>query len=331
MKILFINSLGTDYVQDLTYFGLVRTLGFGRVVDFPWNKKYHVPYKKYPQNLGYTGLLGGVRPPLRVRDFRSFDLVIVASSKVDAFQKYLEIVNLLAANTKVVFLDGGDQPTIGGDLAVYGEPGLFLAALARRPFDFIFKREFLVNGNYGSRVFPFPMCFGRPQKTGFEKDFKYDVTFWAVESDDIRSKVFELLQNQFDCSENGSVGKQRFSKYKRRGGFYLQELKRSKVALNFRGGGWDTLRYWEIPASGGPLMISQELGILIPSNYRHGVEVVFCNSDLSDLIDLASFYLRNESLRAKMVSNALKWTAEHHTPKKRVEYFFKCIGVNSIR
>jgi hypothetical protein len=53
MKILFINSSSADYVQDLTYSGLVKHLGVENVIDFHWNKKFHVPYKKYPKNLGY--------------------------------------------------------------------------------------------------------------------------------------------------------------------------------------------------------------------------------------------------------------------------------------
>lgn len=44
MKVLFINSRSADYVQDLTYSGLVKLLGLKNVVDYRWNQKYHVPY-----------------------------------------------------------------------------------------------------------------------------------------------------------------------------------------------------------------------------------------------------------------------------------------------
>lgn len=53
MKILYINTPSFDYVQDLTYSGLVKEFGLSNVIDYKWNKKFHIPYKKYPKNNGY--------------------------------------------------------------------------------------------------------------------------------------------------------------------------------------------------------------------------------------------------------------------------------------
>ena len=61
----------------------------------------------------------------------------------------------------------------------------------------------------------------------------------------------ELIQDRFDCRANGTTRNQVFKKYKRKGDFYLEELKRARITLNFRGVGWDTLRYWEVPALSG--------------------------------------------------------------------------------
>jgi hypothetical protein len=325
MKILYLNSLGTDYVQDLFYAGLIRKFGPRSVIDLPWNKKFHIGYKKYPKNLGYTGLSGLLPRGLSKSDLKNFDLIFIASSKVDTFAKYLEIVDFLRADAKVVFIDGGDQPIIGADLDVYGKPHLFHAACSKRQIDYVFKREFLEGVDYPKNVFPMPMCFDPAKNVLDEIPFKYDVTFWAVESDPIRTSVFDLLFGKFDCRENGSVKNQKFSKYPRKGDRYLRELKSSKISLNFRGGGWDTLRYWEIPAMGGPLMISQKPRIVIPNNYRHELDVIFCQPDLSDLIDLANYYLKHEDRRRLLVSNAIRWSVSHHTPEKRVDYLFSCL------
>ena len=48
-----------------------------------------------------------------------------------------------------------------------------------------------------------------------------------------------------------------------------------KVVLNFRGGGWDTLRYWEVPAL-GTFMISGKPGFEIPNNFVDGESIVYC-------------------------------------------------------
>ena len=54
MKVLYINTSSSDYVQDLTYSGLVKKFGKKNILDYRWNPKYHIPYKKYPKNLGYV-------------------------------------------------------------------------------------------------------------------------------------------------------------------------------------------------------------------------------------------------------------------------------------
>ena len=63
---------------------------------------------------------------------------------------------------------------------------------------------------------------------------------------------------------------------------YRALLHRSKMALSVRGGGFDTVRYWEIPASGA-LLISERPDIVIPHNFEHGVHAIFCRPDLQDL------------------------------------------------
>jgi len=324
MKILYINSLGTDYVQDLTYNGLVRTFGHRSIIDCPWNKKFHVPYRRYPKNIGFTGFHWPLFRNSRTL-LKDFDYVFLAASKVDAFKTYTELIGSVGRRAKVIFIDGGDQPNIGGDLAIYGEPALFEEAQSLRPFDVVFKREYLVGDSHERNVFPLPMSFDHSRRPLKDEEAKYDVTFWAVESDPIRSQALDLLRGHFDCEENGTVRNQKFSRYSRKGSHYLRELKRSKIALNFRGGGWDTLRYWEIPAMGTPLMITQQPGIVIPFDYRDGQEVVYCKPDLSDLIDLISYYLKNECVRTHISSNAFNWSLLHHTTQKRVGYIFDCI------
>lgn len=42
----------------------------------------------------------------------------------------------------VIFVDGGDRSGIGEDLTVYGRPELLAAAIEKRPFDLVFKRNY---------------------------------------------------------------------------------------------------------------------------------------------------------------------------------------------
>ena len=323
VKVLYINSHSADYVQDLTYYGLVKTLGLKNVIDFKWNQKYHVPYKKYPKNLGYVPY--SFIPSLINRSLKQFDMVFVGAAKVDCFETYMEIAQRIPAGIPVVFIDGGDQPKIGADLTVYGRPELYHTAVEKRPFDVVFKREMLIDTEYGQNVFPVPMCFNTDRLKNIPNEKKYDVSFWAVESDAIRIKALDMLSSRFDCAENGTVRNQKFSKYKRKGDFYLQELARCKVVLNFRGGGWDTLRYWEAPAVGS-FMISQEPQIVIPYNFEHQKHVIFCQDDLSDLLDLCEYYLRHESQRETIAAAGKQHLLQYHSHNARARYILERIA-----
>jgi len=322
MKILYINSHSADYVQDLTYSGLVKVFGLKNIIDYKWNRKYHVPYKKYPKNLGYVA--GSLLPSLTRLSVNQFDIVLVGSAKVDCFESYLEFMDRIPVNVPVVFVDGGDQPVIGRDLTIYGRPELYEEAIAKRPFDLVFKREMLVDQDYGKNVFPLPMSFNMDRAINIPKEKKYQVSFWAVESHPIRVQALDLLSGKFDCQDNGTERNQKFSRYKRKGEFYLQELARCKIVLNFRGGGWDTMRYWEVPAVGS-FMISQRPQFVIPNNFEHEKHVVFCQDDLSDLIERCEYYLKNDANREQIATNGKNHLLQHHTDVKRAEYIIKTV------
>jgi len=317
---LFINSHSADYVQDLTYSGLIKLLGVDNVIDYHWNKKYHVPYKKYPKNLGYTP--GTLLGSLMRRPLKKIDAVVIAASKVSAFESYLEIVDQIPPGVPVVFVDGGDKPGIGQDLDVYGRPELFSAAMQKRPFDIVFKREYNLEHSYDENVYPFPMSFNLDRLPVIPGSYKYDVSFWAVESWDIRTRALTLLEDHYDCRQNGTVRNQVFSKYKRKGLFYLQELSQCRIVLNFRGGGWDTMRYWEAPAVGA-FMITQKPGILIPNNFADKSEVVYCKDDLSDLIELCDYYLNNETERERIAENGRQKLITYHADEARAQFLLE--------
>jgi spore maturation protein CgeB len=316
LKVLFINSLSADYAQDLMYSGLVKVLGKKNVIDYPWNKKYHLPYKKYPKNLGYTPM--SLLSTIGRRALHDIDLVIVAASKTDCFDSYLEAIDKVPAKAPVIFLDGGDQPGIGQDLTVYKRPELYDQVINIRPFDLIFKREFLIGTEHEGNVIPMPFSFNLDRLPSLPGSKKYDVSFWAVESAQIRSDALDLLQDKFDCADNGTTRNQKFSRYKRKGAFYLQELSQCKIVLNFRGGGWDTMRYWEVPAV-STFMISQKPQIVIPNNFENHGHLVYCSNDLSDLEELCTYYLKHEDEREKIAKQGFEHLKKYHTDVARAE------------
>jgi len=310
MKILYICSTRFDYLQDLTYAGLVKVLGKENVVDYPWNPKFNLPIKSYPKNLGFKSI--SFRFPI-MNNFKEIDFVILASAKKDALETYLKILPLIK-NKPILFLDGGDFSEIGGDFYRHHCGDLYEAAIKQRPFDIILKREYIsslhsAHANIFPFHFSFPYNITLPPIT--ERLKKYDVSFWGQQNPQIRTNALNLLAGKYDCNQNGTTLDQNFKTYKRKGLFYLKEISRCKIVLNFRGLGWDTMRYWEVPATGA-FMISQEPKISIPNNFESGKHLVWCSDSLDDLIDLIDYYLARPLEREQMAINAREHLIKYH-------------------
>ncbi|MEN8170420.1 MAG: glycosyltransferase [Pseudomonadota bacterium] len=323
MRILYCNSLKSDYVQDQLFAGLTELLGSESVRSFPVNSLYYLPLKRYPRNMGlsrsFPSLLGDkFRARKGIAEFAP-DLVVIASTKRDTLEAFLSIEPQLPKGVPLVYIDGGDWPEVGGDANRMNFESLYQDVFQHRRPDLIFKRECLVDKEYPDNVIPLPMAF-RPQPGFSPLDKRYQVTLWCVESDPIRTQALELLQGRYDCIENGSVHAQQFHSYSRKGLNYLRELSASKIACNFRGVGWDTMRYWEIPGVSA-FMVSQRPGIVIPNNFIDGKHVAFCQDDLSDFTDKLDYYLKNENERETMATAAYKHLMDHHTHLHRAKYF----------
>jgi hypothetical protein len=322
MKILYLCSKNFDYLQDLTYSGLVKLLGKDKVVDYPWNPKFHIPLKPYPKNMGFSGL--SFRFP--VTDFKEFDVVVLASAKKDVLAVYESILPKII-NKPIVFIDGGDQEDIGGDFHLWGVGDEYESLIKRRPFDIIFKREY-INALHEKRtnVYPFPFSFPYDLHIPSvpETNKKYEVAFWAQQKPQVRENALRLLEGKYDCAQNGTTLNQDFSTYKRKGKFYLEELAECKIVLNFRGGGWDTMRYWEAPGVHS-FMISQQPQITIPHNFVDGEQVAWCSDSLDDLLEKIDYYLLHETEREAMAKKAYEHLVKYHLNTVRAKTLLNVI------
>ncbi|NBW34697.1 MAG: glycosyltransferase family 1 protein [Cytophagia bacterium] len=317
MKILFIASSSFDYSQDIVFSGLVKLLGSRAITHWRLNINFILPLKRYPKNMGLHGE-GWRTMSMYFPDPKKYDAIIVGSCKPDTFNTYLSLIEKIPVNVPVIFIDGGDREDVGGDFDRLGQSELFIKAQEKRMFNWIFKREYLIRKQYDANVKPLPFGFNLSRILDLPIQKKYDVAFWASRSDPIRTKVLRKIEGKFDCAQNGSTDVNLDQKFIRRGNFYLQELAACKISLNFRGAGWDTLRYWEIAAVGG-FMISQRPAIEIPNNFEHNKHVIFCEPDLSNLIELCDYYLKNEKERERMALAAKQHVHAFHTDVERAK------------
>lgn len=315
-----------DYLQDIIYGGLVKVLGAKNVHPVPFNHSYYLDLRKYPKNIGYHR--GGLFYYLKNRFFKfNYDCVIIASAKHQTFYTYSKIVDLIPDSCPVVFLDGGDWAGIGGDLDRLGYPNLYQDTIKKRPFDLIFKREMLRDVDYPSNVHPCPFAFNMDRIKSVKKIAikKYDVAFWANESHKLRTIIFSMLKGKYDCEKNGTSRERSFGAFERRGNYYFEELKRCKIVLNVRGTGWDTLRFWELPAV-GTFMLSQKPNIVIPDDFTDEENIAYFKDDFSDFYERIEYYLKNEDVREKIAFAGYKHLCNYHTDIARAKSILRTIG-----
>lgn len=335
--ILSICSRESDYLQDLTFAGLSEALGPQNVVDFPFHWQFHRRKKHlvaraetYPRNMGFLpSLISGTGG--RFKNLESvkkglsegrFSAVFLSSVKPDA----LETFEALRSHVNVpwIFLDGGDWVEIGGDfkrLGGFQAFELFSKILREKPPAAIFKRELKIGSAAVSNVFPLPFSAQTAQIPALKPDSpkEFQVAFWAVESSAARKKAFEILKGRYDCERNGTVSGQTFRKYSLRAESYFEALNRTRISLSFRGEGFDTLRFWEIPACGS-LLLSEVPDIQMPDPFVDGQTAVFCKNDLSDLTDRIDYYLARPDEAVKIAAAGQAHLLKHHTYLKRAEY-----------
>jgi hypothetical protein len=266
--------------------------------------------------MGYAGLC---LPTLA--DFSKYgdiDAVIIGACKKEALERYLKIQKLISKRTKVIFIDGGDEPELAGDLRRESAFHLLHEMMGYREPDLLFKRELLKDIEV-AEVKPLPMAFNLSALESLRMVKKqYQVAFWAVESHPIRTEALAVLETKFDCKENGTTRGQLFDKYQRKGQRYLEELAACRIVLNFRGAGWDTLRYWEAPAIGS-LLVSQKPQIVIPNDFIHGKEVIHIGVDLQEMLDVCKHYLNNAEKAEWIAKNAHARLKEFHTDIARAD------------
>lgn len=325
MNILFINAMKFDYLQDLVFGGFVSLLGPRHIHVYPANPSYMLKIRKYPRNLGYSGgvftsTIKHYLSPLR------YDAVIVGAAKPSAFEAYLKVIHRIPASCPVIFLDGGDEPDIAGDLRKKKQFELFEKVQSIRPFDAVFKREKLLESSYESNVYPCPLTFRHDllSEKRIDQKFLNDVVFWAAETHPDRTKAFALLNHRFDCNQNGSVSGKSLKSFPYSGNNYLRHLAASKIVINLRGSGWDTLRFWE-SVSLNAFLITQQPQIDIPNPFIDREHLVYCKNDLSDLIELIEAFLQQPSERKRMSDASKNHFLQHHTPLCRATSILKVI------
>lgn len=311
-RILFVTHGTSDYGQDTLFHGLCSLLGHENVVDYPWKPTLHGhefdTANSYPCVFTYPG------EPLIIDDLLAqlhagrFDLILFSDILGMAHQTEIRQIVNAAPHLPIVVYDAWDD--------CYTSLHAVLEYLYRSEVVLVFKREMLDGVDYGERTYPLP--FGYPETLSYAgspiEQRSSDAPFWAGRNEfGLRPLYVQQLERKTGCDMQT-----RFDQ-----GAYRDRLRSSMIGLSFFGVGFDTVRYWEIPAN-GVMLLAERPPIIIPHNFEDGISAVFFET-MPELESKLDYYLKHPDEAARIAKNGYAHYLKHHTTTARARYFLSTI------
>ena len=288
MRILLVANPDPDYTQDVVYHGLVQLLGARNVLEHPYTPRYHEPPRA---DVGFPMLYLDVRdegPRGELSEMLEWaDAVIIGSLHKSAYDVAREVLRL-APEKPTAYLDGADDSyihEIARHVDVYFKREVPLRRRLQTPLPLqkLFFRfggapqwqgplrevvDFAVAGD--PRIVPLPFgVIDHGQRAVREKT--YDVAFMGLPTSRERARLRRDLDALARQGVRVFAPEERLSWWD-----YLEVLGRTRVGISLRGHGFDTYRYWEIPAL-GTMLLAETPRIVIPENFEHAEEAWFAD------------------------------------------------------
>lgn len=351
MNVLYLTDAEPDYLADQIYDGLCSSLGRERVVAFPGKAVYRstgtqtsAPVQNAGQELEIEALASMLQE-------RRLDLAIVSSPRRGSLEAFHRLAAMAPLPPRVL-LDGEDDGTIRTDLADTLGAGLYFKRELKMTATVNGTRwrptRSPEQGWLEGRIHPLPFSVTADLLPPVSTDVRdIDISFVGRASHRKRVRAVNLLRRTAGIRFEGGLyldPSDRRSKlaeswlgivaakllgdprapasvqHSRLGGdHYRALLRRSKMALSIRGGGFDTVRYWEIVAT-RTLLVSEPPDIVIPHNFEHGRHAIFCRHDLRDLPTVVRRLRDDDATRQQMVEAAYRHLLEFHTSERRAAY-----------
>ncbi|MBI4558578.1 MAG: glycosyltransferase family 1 protein [Candidatus Hydrogenedentes bacterium] len=309
-RVLMITHERPNYGLDVLYDGLCRILGSENVVDFPWKPSLH-GYQPdrlahYPCLFDWPGTRFNLIELLKALRERQFDLILFGDIERhlerDAAQRIIEA----AGDTPLLLVDQQDDPLDHrAEMAEY---------LAGCPITAYFKREMLACVDYGPGLYPLPFAYPDGRVPALS-DANRKGVFWAGHRRfGLRRLYLEHLESRLECSLDVQYSQED----------YANALDGALIGLNFFGFGYDTVRYWELPAH-GCLLLAERVPIHIPYNFENGISAVFFD-DLESLESKLDHFRVHPDEARNIAQAGYDHLRRYHTGMARARQMLAFIG-----
>lgn len=301
-RILFILNQRPHFGLDVLYDGLCRVIGANRVIDFPSKETLHGAkpelLKNYPCCFDWPSHAETEESVLSDLRNGAYDLVLFGDCENSLPEGLVQRILAAKGATPLFVVDEMDEPT---DARLFLKDRFAMTKIAG-----YFKREMLACVDYGANVFPLPFACPDHLVQSELPATRHTGVFWAGHRQfGLRRLYLEHLEERFHWNL-----KEVYAPVA-----YVERLLDSRIGINIFGYGFDTVRFWELPAH-GCLLLSERLPIHIPHPFTHGKNAVFFD-DLPSLVDLLDEHMANPDKARAVARAGHKHLREYHTGSRR--------------
>ncbi|HEO71225.1 MAG TPA: glycosyltransferase family 1 protein [Candidatus Hydrogenedentes bacterium] len=290
------------YGMDVLYDGLCTVLGVDHVTEFPWKPTLHgAPASNqgnYPCLFDHPGEPVDAEALLAQLGDGCFDFVLFCDLDREIDAALARRIVAAAADVPLFIVDVQDDPVDNrADVEVY---------LQRADIKAYFKREMLACRDYGPTVFPFPFAYPDRLVADDITGPRTEPLFWAGHRlYGLRRLYLEYLEKRMNRRLDKVYPPEQ----------YLKALRKTCIGLSLFGFGYDTVRYWELPAQ-GCMLLAERLPLCVPHNFRDAESAVFFD-DLKELEEKLAYYLEHAVEAAQIAAAGHTHLKQFHTGSAR--------------
>ena len=305
-RVLFITPPHPHYGLDVLYDGLCMVLGEDNVVDVPRKPTLHgamrPAYAHYPCTFNRPAHRLTLRETVEALQAGRFDVVLFADLGRTIAQDVVRLLIVAAGDVPVFILDAQDE------CVDHGHGVMEYLGLPRVAG--YFKREMLRTVDYGPEAFPFPFAYPDDRIPAYASTPRPNDVFWAGRSDyGLRRLYLERIEAMLGRKLEGDFPQEE----------YVKRIELARIGISFFGKGFDTVRYWELPAH-GCMLFAETPPIRIPYNFRDGETAVFFD-DAAVMTDKLAHYLSHPEEVETIARAGYEHLKRYHTGSARARQF----------
>ncbi len=301
MRILYLMHPNSDYGADMIYDGLCRLLGPEQVTEYPYKATLHggdpALAAGYPCVFAWPGKVQDAEAIVARAGAGAFDVILCSDTLHMLPREETQAILAAAAATPLFITDTWDQC---GDYREAIEAHLGRASAGQ------FKREMLAGARYTEGTWP--LTFGYPDGL-VPQHIDYTAKsglFWAGKDlFGARRLSLAYLRERRGMPLNASYAPDEYAK----------RIDAALAGLCLFGNGFDTVRFWELPAHGA-LLVAERPPILMTHPFTDG-ENALLFEDLGELGEKLAWLDAHEDAARAMAERGHAHFLAHHTGTAR--------------